>query len=211
VSRETETIDPAEAGCRLFLISPQHVEPASLARDLDAALGSGKVAGFLLRAEALEGRAEAVRSLQPVCRAHEVAFLIADDLDLALEVGADGLHLSAARGAAEARAKLGDERLLGVACDLERHAAMVAGEAGADYVAFGEPGRAVDAALEDMIAWCSGLFVLPCLALGRIDRASCAALVRAGADFLGVADAVWAHPAGASAGVAELERAIAES
>lgn len=211
MSREPETIDPAEAGCRLFLICPRHLEPRAMSRDLDAALASGRPAAFLLRPAALDDRAEVARLLHAVCRAREVALVIEDDLALALEVGADGLHLSAGRDAAGARERLGEERLLGVACGLERHAAMVAGEAGADYVAFGEPGGPVDGALEDMIAWWSGLFVLPCLALGRIDRASCPGLVRAGADFLGVDEAVWAHPAGAAAGVAELEQGIAQS
>jgi thiamine-phosphate pyrophosphorylase len=217
VSRAPEALDPAAAGCQLLLISPPALDPAAFAPELDAALAAGGSAAFLLRLANSE-REEIVRAaaqLQPVCGARGVAFLLQDDVDLALELGADGVHLGAAGPVAAARAALGAERILGASCGRSREAAVVAGEAGADYIAFGAPGRPPDAppdaAVVELVEWWSELFVLPCLIDGDTALADCPALARAGADFIGVSGSVWQHPAGAAAAVADLRRAIART
>jgi thiamine-phosphate pyrophosphorylase len=171
---------------------------------LDAALGACSAAAFRLRAA--QGEPDAT-ALQAVC-AGRTAFLIEDDVALALALGADGVHLCDPAGVGAARARLGQGRILGASCGTSRHAAMLAGEDGADYIAFGEPGCALPFLLE-LLAWWSELFVLPCLAEGAFDAGSCAPLVEAGADFIGVGAVVWDHPDGAGAGARRIQEAIA--
>jgi thiamine-phosphate pyrophosphorylase len=196
VSAPPPELDPEEAGCRPLLIATPGLEPERLA----AALAVGGVAGVIV-GEGADGEqiAAAVERLHPVCREHEVALLVAGEVELALELGADGLHLPAAADVSAARQRLGLERILGAACGRSRHAAMVAGEEGADYVAFGRPGEVVDEELIELAQWWSELFVLPCLVAGAIDHEAAARLARAGADFVGLGERLWqdADPAAA--------------
>jgi thiamine-phosphate pyrophosphorylase len=195
----------------LLLISPPSLDPASFAPRLEAALAAGGSAAFLLRLAGAERSAvgPAAAQLRPLCAAHGIAFLLQDDVDLALELGADGVHLGAVEGLAAARAALGPERILGASCGSSRHAAMVAGDAGADYIAFGDPERPPTVELGELIAWWSELFVLPCLAESAASLTDCRTLARTGADFIGVAAIVWQDPRGPAEGVADLRRAIA--
>ena len=211
MSAAGETPDTAEAGCQLLLIGPWRLEPEPFVRQLADALAQGGVAGFVLRMEADRAAVRAAASaLAPVCAAHAVAFIVQDDRDLALEVGADGLHLSAPQEVAAARAALGGERILGVSCGGSKHLAMVAGEQGADYIALGDPGGPPDAELVELIGWWSGVFVLPCLAEADITAETCGPLVDAGADFVAGMEAVWQHPQGPAQGVLALRQAIGE-
>jgi thiamine-phosphate pyrophosphorylase len=151
----------------------------------------------------------AAERLQPVCAAHQVAFLLADDLALAREIFADGIQLGGAADVAAARQALGKERVIGAACRASRDAAMVAGDAGADYIAFGEPDGPLSDELGELIEWWSWMCVLPCLAEGDLELADCAALARRGADLMGVSRLIWQHPGGPAAAVSELGAALA--
>ena len=74
----------------------------------------------------------------PVAHRHNVAFLLNDRPDLAAALGCDGVHIGQQDMAyKEARGCVGDKAIVGVTCHDSRHLAMLAGEAGADYVAFG--------------------------------------------------------------------------
>jgi thiamine-phosphate pyrophosphorylase len=91
---------------------------------------------------------------------------------------------------------LGATAQIGKTCHDSRHLAMEAGEAGADYVAFGafyptmtkpsdyRPERSI-------LTWWSTLFEIPCVAIGGITADNARPLVEAGADFLAVCQAVW--------------------
>jgi thiamine-phosphate pyrophosphorylase len=101
-----------------------------------------------------------------------------------------------------------------VTCHDSRDLAMQAGEDGADYVAFGAffPTTTKDApthADPELLSWWSEIMELPCVAIGGITAANCAPLVTAGANFLAVVGAVWAHPEGPAAGVRAMNAAIA--
>ena len=101
-------------------------------------------------------------------------------------------------------------------CHNSRHLALVAGEQGADYVAFGAffPTATKEAKTQadpDILEWWSDIMVLPCVAIGGITVENCPPLVRAGADFLAVVSAVWNHPEGAPAAVKAFNAAIAEA
>ena len=159
----------------------------------------------------------AVDALRPVAQARGVAVILNDRADLAAETSCDGAHLGQTDGDhAAARRLLGPERPLGITCHASRHLAMEAGEVGADYVAFGAffPTATKETqhrAAPEILEWWSGMFELPCVAIGGITAENCAPLVRAGADFLAVVGAVWGHPGGPAAGVRAMNAAIAEA
>jgi thiamine-phosphate pyrophosphorylase len=152
--------------------------------------------------------------LRPIAQEREVAFLMNDRPDLALETGCDGVHVGQEDAPyADARRLLGPDRIVGVTCHDSRHLAMEAGEAGADYVAFGAffPTGSKEAktrASPEILAWWHELIEIPSVAIGGITPANCGELVRAGADFLAVISAVWAHPEGPAAAVREFNAAI---
>ena len=151
--------------------------------------------------------ARAADTLRPVCQQRGVAFFMNDRPDLAVKLDCDGVHVGQDdMPYAEARRIVGPERQIGVTCKASRDLAMTAGEAGADYVAFGaffpSGTKAVTtpASLE-IIEWWSELFEIPCVAIGGITVENCKPVIAAGADFLAVAGGVWNHKDGPGAAV----------
>ena len=208
--------------CRLYLVTPDLMRPgadAAFAMTLARALEAGDVAAVQLRLKNADDDAwrRHAETLRPVVQSRGVAFLLNDRADLVLETGADGVHVGQDdMDAAAARTLLGPKLTVGVTCHDSRDLAMRAGEAGADYVAFGAfyPTTTKDAqfhAEPEILAWWSELMELPCVAIGGITAANCAPLVQAGASFLAVAAGVWAHPDGATAGVLAMNRAILDA
>lgn len=188
---------------QLYLISPAQVGgdfPQRLERALD--VGKGLVTAFQFRVKGIDDQHELAalaEPLQAICTAHEVAFIVNDNVPLAKRLKADGVHLGQGDGdPKEAREELGREAQIGVTCHASKHLAMEAGEAGADYVAFGAffPSTTKDkgdAERPDMeiIEWWSKLFEIPCVGIGGITPNNCAPLIEAGSDFLAVSGAVW--------------------
>jgi thiamine-phosphate pyrophosphorylase len=112
---------------------------------------------------------------------------------------------------AEARAAVGEDRIVGVTCHNSRHLAMEAAEAGADYVAFGafyptSTKEAKTRAEPEILSWWSELMQVPCVAIGGITLENAAPLIAAGADFLAVSGGVWQHPDGPEAAVKGFNR-----
>jgi thiamine-phosphate pyrophosphorylase len=146
--------------------------------------------------------------LGPIIQDAGAAFLVNDRPDLADLLDADGVHVGQSDASIlEARRRLGPDRVVGVTCHASRHLAMEAGEAGADYVAFGAfyptaTKAPPEYATSDILTWWQDLFEIPCVAIGGITTDSAAALVTAGADFLAVSAGVWGHPQGPKAAVA---------
>ncbi|MCG7360956.1 thiamine phosphate synthase [Roseomonas sp. ACRSG] len=207
----------APEGCRLYLITPPALEPRAFADTLARALDAGDVAALQLRLKDVDDDAlrRAIDVLRPVAQSRDVAFLLNDRVDLAVQTGCDGAHLGQEDGDhAAARRLLGENGMLGISCHGSRHLAMQAGEIGADYVAFGaffptSTKQTEHKAETDVLAWWSEMFELPSVAIGGITPANCAPLVQTGADFLAVVSAVWGHPEGAGAGVRAMNAAIA--
>jgi thiamine-phosphate pyrophosphorylase len=201
--------------CRLYLVTPPAILPG-FPDLLAAALDAGDVAALQIRLKDLDDDAlkRAVASLLPVAQTRGVAVILNDRPDLAVALGCDGAHVGQDdTPAVIARAVLG-ELTLGVTCHDSRDLAMDAGEAGADYVAFGAffptgTKQAVTQADPDILRWWSELMEPPCVAIGGITAENCAPLVQAGADFLAVVGAVWNHPDGPAAGVRGMNAAIA--
>jgi thiamine-phosphate pyrophosphorylase len=190
--------DPERPACQLYLISPADVTGGFTER-LRRALGAGPVAAFQFRVKGVDQHeaARLAEPLQQICAEHDVAFIVNDSIALAKRLGADGVHLGQGDGdPREARSVLGPKVQIGVTCHDSRHLAMEAGEAGADYVAFGafHPTQTKETrhrAELGMLSWWSTLFEIPCVAIGGISPDNAAPLVAAGADFLAVSNAVW--------------------
>lgn len=184
--------------CQLYLISPLEVG-GSFPERLKRALGAGAVAAFQYRVKGVDQH-EAARLAEPlrkICADADVAFIVNDSVSLAKRLGADGVHLGQEDGdPREARSVLGPQVQIGVTCHDSRHLAMEAGEAGADYVAFGAfyPTTTKETRHRPepvILSWWSALFELPCVAIGGITPENAPPLVKAGADFLAVSNAVW--------------------
>ncbi len=203
---------------QLYLISPLDVSgdfPQRLARAIDAA--PGLVTAFQFRVKDIDQHEAAALAepLQAICAEREVGFIVNDSIALAKRLKADGVHLGQKDGSVdEAREELGREAQIGVTCHDSRHFAMEAGEAGADYVAFGAffPSTTKDSEYRadiETLEWWYRIFELPCVAIGGITPDNCAPLVTAGADFLAVSGAVWNGDE--EAAVRAFAKAIAEA
>ncbi len=193
--------------CKLYLISTQEAGGA-FPDQLKAALGAGPVAAFQLRVKDLDEHrlARLAEPLQRICADHGTAFIVNDSMALAKRLGADGVHLGQSDGdVREARALLGPAAQIGRTCHDSRHLAMEAGEAGADYVAFGAfyPTTTKPSHYRpdpSILNWWSAVFEIPCVAIGGITPDNAKPLVDAGADFLAVCQAVWGNDDPAAAG-----------
>lgn len=205
--------------CRLYLITPPVIEkPFEWVSTLEAALDAGDVACLQIRLKGLEDDALAriVDVLRPPAQRRGVAVLLNDRPDLAFETGCDGVHVGQTDASYKAaRQAVGPEGIVGITCHDSRHLAMEAGEAGADYVAFGaffptETKEAPTRAEIELLEWWHGLFTVPCVAIGGITVENCRPLVTAGADFLAVSGGVWNHPEGPEAAVRAFAKICAD-
>ena len=203
-----DPLDPAFAAafdrgqrgeCQLYLISPMDVS-GGFSNRLACALDAGPVAAFQFRVKDVDQHeaARLAEPLQRICADHDAAFIVNDSVALAKRLGADGVHLGQEDGdARNARAILGPDVQIGVTCHDSRHLAMEAGDAGADYVAFGSFYPTTTKSVyhhpePSILSWWSALFELPCVAIGGITPDNVAPLVAAGADFVAVSAGVWA-------------------
>lgn len=210
-------IDP-----QLYLISPPKIDDLSaFAEALNEAFaaGAGTDAGIACVQLRLKDVPDAeilraAEALLPICQEGGAGFLINDRADLAKDCGADGVHLGQTDGTvAEARALLGADKDIGVTCHGSLHLAMEAGEAGADYVAFGAffpstTKQVIHRAEPDLLTRWNAMATVPCVAIGGITAATSQSLSDAGADYLAVSGAVWNHPEGAGAGVKAFAEAL---
>jgi thiamine-phosphate pyrophosphorylase len=208
--------EPVPAQCRLYLITPETIEPARFADTLAAALDAGDVACVQLRLKQADDDTirRAADILRPVVQSRDVAFIMNDRPDLAAATGCDGVHIGQEdAGYAEARKLLGPDRIVGVTCHDSRHLAIDAAEAGADYVAFGAFFPTATKATKyhpepELLTWWQDVMTVPVVAIGGITPENCRPLVEAGADFLAVVSAVWNHPDGPAAAIRTFERVI---
>jgi thiamine-phosphate pyrophosphorylase len=191
---------------RLYLVTPPLDDPALIPK-LAEALDAADVAAVLARP--LTGREtspiEQVRAIAPAVQNRGVALLIDGQPENVDSAGVDGAHLAGISALDAALPALKPRYIVGCGGLHSRHDAMVAGERGADYVMFGEPDpagrRPAFAAVLDRVAWWAELFEVPCVGWA-MNFDEVAALASAGADFVGIGDAVWGDPRGPVAAMA---------
>ena len=200
---------------RLYLVTPPLGETASFLRELGTALAAGDVAALLLRLEAADERTliNRANSVAAVVQRRDVALLLDDHPELAARAGVDGAHLFGISALTDAIGALKPDRIAGAGGLRSRHDAMLAGEAGADYVMFGDPdGRGSRPTLEatpERLGWWSQLFEPPCVGYaGSNDEI--APLAQAGADFIALGEWLWMQNEGPAAAIAAAALLLAQ-
>lgn len=182
---------------QIYLITPPEIAlesfPDTLARVLDRA----EVACIRLALASTDPVtvARAADALREVAHARDIAIVIERHLQMVEPHGLDGVHLTdGARSVRKARKALGADAIVGAFCGTSRHDGMTAGEAGADYVAFGPVGATPlgdgTVADHDLFAWWSEMIEVPVVAEGGLTGE----LVRGLApvtDFLGIGAEIW--------------------
>lgn len=188
----------------LYLLTPDEPDTGRLLARVAPVLAQAQLLQYRNKTAAARLRREQAAALRPLCAGAGVPLLINDDAALALDIGADGVHLGKDDGDPRAaRTMLGDEAIVGVSCYDELGRARAAADAGADYVAFGsfhasgtkpQARRAPLPLLRQAAA-----LGLPRVAIGGITPANARALVEAGADLLAVIGGVFDAPDPAAA------------
>jgi thiamine-phosphate pyrophosphorylase len=185
----------------LYAVTPDEPDTDCLvAAVCDAISGGARLVQYRNKTAPERLRVEQARALKALCASRSAALIVNDYVELALESGADGVHLGGEDGSCvEARRKLGTAKLIGISCYDRIALAREAERAGADYVAFGSffPSRikpgAVQAPLA-LLAQAKRELGVPIVAIGGITSANAASLVQAGADAVAVISALFDAP-----------------
>jgi thiamine-phosphate pyrophosphorylase len=192
---------------RLYLITPQLDDTESFSAGVDAVLGAGDVAAVLLRLNTADERTliNRIKSVAAAVQRRDVALLLDGRPELVARAGADGAHLCDIESLRAVLPGLKPDRIAGAGGVRSRHDAMLAAEAGADYVMFGDPdgrgARPPFAAVEERLVWWAELFQSPCIGYAA-DMDEIRPLAQAGADFVALGEWIWRHPGGAEQAVA---------
>jgi thiamine-phosphate pyrophosphorylase len=201
---------------RLYLATPIVDDPSELAASLAAALAAADIAAVLVRLKPVDQRTmiSRVKALAPAIQAGGAAVLLDGHVELVARSGADGAHVTGIEAMEEALPSLKPDRIIGVGGLTTRHDSMAAGEAGADYVLFGEPDakgqRPSIEAIAERLQWWAELFEPPCVGFAAsLDEAR--EFAAAGADFVLVGDFIWADPRGPATALSEVEQTIQQA
>ncbi len=145
-------------------------------------------------------RMQQAAALKDICVQHQATLIINDDIELALAVDADGVHIGADdTPLADARRHLGRDKIIGVSCYNQFELAQQAAEGGADYIAFGSffpsttKPHAVPAQL-GLLRKAKQQLQTPVCAIGGITADNAGALLKAGADMLAAASGIFGEP-----------------
>jgi thiamine-phosphate pyrophosphorylase len=188
-------------------MTPPVAEPAGLQGALEAALAAADIAAVLLTLASADERTmiDHVKALAPLVQNKNVALLVDNRPDIVARAGADGVHVAGVEGMKAAIESLKPNRIVGTGQLKTRHEAMLAGEAGVDYVLFGEPDatgrRPAFEAVVERVQWWAEIFEIPCVGFAAaLDEVT--PLVAAGADFVALRDCVWDDPRGPTTALA---------
>ncbi len=191
--------DKKNESCALYLITPPVIELSEFKEQLVQALTPGLVEVVQLRLKGVDDQhvIDVGKTLRPICHHFDTTFIVNDRPDLAIKIGADGVHLGEEdSNVKNARTILGSSAIIGVSCYNSKHKAMLASEEGANYVAFGAFYHTKTKipkyrARIDIIEDWSYISNVACVAIGGITANNCSNIVNAGADYIAVISAIW--------------------
>jgi thiamine-phosphate pyrophosphorylase len=196
---------------RLYVVTLRLADTAALARAIGDVIAAGDVAAVLVRLEPSDERTliNRIKAIADAVQRRDAALLLDGHPEIVARAGADGAHLTGVPALSAALNALKPDRIAGAGGLRNRHDAMLAGEAGADYVMFGEPdplgGRPPLDALVERLEWWAEIFQPPCVGYAAsLDEVS--PLTQAGADFIALGDWIWTHAQGPAAAVAAASR-----
>jgi len=189
-------MDPADRP-QVYLLTPPDFELSSFPGRLAGMLDAHEIAclRLALASQDEDRLSRAADAVRVVAHARDVAVVIDSHVALAERLGLDGVHLlDGARSVRAARKALGADAIVGAYCGTSRHDGMTAGEAGADYVAFGPVGDSAlgdgSRAERDLFAWWSEMIEVPVVAEGQFDAGLVDDLAPV-TDFIAVGEEVW--------------------
>lgn len=182
----------------LYAITPDEENTDVLLAKVEAALRGGiNVLQYRNKLASHKLQTQQARAILPLCRQYQVPFIINDSIKLCLTLDADGVHLGGDDGnLAEARARLGANKILGASCYNRPELAIAAEQAGANYAAFGacfisgtKPNAPV--APLNLFAQAKQSVSIPLVAIGGITLENATQAVAAGADAIAVVGALF--------------------
>lgn len=214
---------------KIYLISPEKIDINNdiddFCRNLTIALKTGFIPVFQLR---LKGYPKdfvisSAKIIKKICLEYNVSLIINDDFEIALDIGANGVHLGIEDMQKNNKTYFNrlknniiskpKDFIVGVSCYDSRHLAMEAGEMGADYLSFGAffPSKtkiSIGKPNIDIAIWAIEMLNLPIVAIGGIDDKNCKELVRNNIDFIAVISHIWQNSKSVDYAVKSLYEAI---
>lgn len=189
---------------QIYLISPPQIELKDFSLNLEKALKTGLVPVFQLRLKnySLLEIKNFSQEIKKICDNNNCQFLLNDFYEIALEIGASGVHVGIDdKKISQIRQNSPKNFVIGASCYDSKHLAMEACEQGADYISFGaffETKTKISRGKPsfEILNWANEILNFPIVAIGGINDKNCEELVKNGADFLAVISYVWQHPQG---------------
>jgi thiamine-phosphate pyrophosphorylase len=192
-------------------VVPPGLDLRGLAVLVKRALEAGDIAAVLLRSRGSDERrgVHDAKALAPHVQEKGAALILEGDPRLVAQTGADGVHIIGMETLKPALAMLKPAHIVGCGRLATRHDAMLAAEAGADYVMFGEPDEAGQRpsfdAIVERLSWWAELFEVPCVGFASTLQ-EVEPLAVAGADFVALGDWAFSDQRGCGAAVSEAAR-----
>ena len=199
----------------LYLATSILADVAPVATQLPALVEEFGIAAVLLRLSDADERTllSRIKTIAPVVQKVDAALLVDEHYGLVARGGADGANVNGIDMMQDAAPSLKPDRILGVGGLNTRHDAMLAGEANADYVLFGEPDqhneRPSPEAIFERLQWWAEVFELPCVGYAATLE-EVGLFAESGTDFIMVSDFVWSDPRGPHAALRDAQATIAE-
>ncbi|MCO5127575.1 MAG: thiamine phosphate synthase [Rhodobacteraceae bacterium] len=182
---------------QLCLITPAEIDLDTFCDALSAVLDAVDTACLRLSlATRDEDRiARAADAVRLVAHDRDIPVVIESHVQIAERHGLDGVHLTdGARSVRTARKMLGTDAIVGAYCGQTRHEGINAGEAGADYVAFGPVGSVAlgpgERADRDLFDWWSAMIEVPVIAEGGLTTELVESFAPV-ADFFAIGTEIW--------------------
>ena len=185
---------------KIYLISPPDIIDLELfITELDELLSSKLVAVFQLRIKNKDSNFIEVAAIKclKICEKHNILFILNDNADLAVKIGANGVHVGIKDGnIANIRNKYGDNLIIGASCYDSRDLAMKAAIDGANYVSFGaffasKTKISIGNPDLDILNWSSEVLNIANVAIGGINNENCKIIANNKADFIAVISYIW--------------------
>ncbi|ARE39146.1 thiamine-phosphate pyrophosphorylase [Rhodovulum sp. P5] len=190
---------------QIYLVTPPAFDLDTFPDRLAAVLDAHEIACLRLSMATKDedSVARAADTLREVAHARDVPLVIETHVGLVERLGLDGVHLAdGSRNVRKTRKALGADAIIGAFCAASRHDGITAGEAGADYIAFGPVGSSAlgdgTRAEHDLFAWWSEMIELPVVAEGALDAGIIAELTPV-TDFFAIGEEIWGEEDAAAA------------